>query len=55
MWKRLLLVTAVSAALSSAAFAQSMTVGFLRSVLNQAGAPLKPAWQKAKHKSAVLR
>lgn len=28
MWKRLLLVTAVSAALSSAAFAQSMTVGF---------------------------
>ncbi|MGQ7806496.1 galactofuranose ABC transporter, galactofuranose-binding protein YtfQ [Hafnia alvei] len=28
MWKRLLLVTAVSAVLSSAAFAQSMTVGF---------------------------
>lgn len=55
MWKRLLLVTAVSAALSSAAFAQSMTVGFSQVGSESGWRAAETSVAKAKHKSAVLR
>lgn len=55
MWKRLLVVSAVSAAMSSMALAAPLTVDFRRSDRNLAGAPQKPMWRKVKPKSAELR